>query len=829
MKQVVIISLLLLIANFSRSQDLWNKKRLEFPPVICYASDKTEKSFIPPPQEFLLKSANEKKSEFVVTYSLFPANAKPALEYAISIWEQLLQSDVPIRMKINWRSLGTNTLAQGGPADYYSDFENAPHKNRYYPVAVVERITGKEYNSPSVSDIEITFNKDIKWYLEIDGQTPTELYDFVTVALHEIGHGLGFTGFFFVSNKTGMYGREYGKAGEIAAFDIMVTDGINQRLIDTTFYQLATQKLYNALTSQALFSESISAKSYSGRSKTRLYAPTTWSDGSSVYHLDDETYPHTDENSLMTHAIGKGEAIHDPGPITRGILDDIGWKTMILKLEKPKDSETLKPLVFKLSIESDNEIDSSSVKLYYSVNSFKTKDSVLFTPPNDTRMFEAVIDPKPGTTKIDYYVSAGDVVKRTFFSPSEAPREIHTVKIGTDTEAPVVNHTAFPYFIAFKNSIQISAHIDDNLGVDTAFVEFSVNGIPGKTYGLKKDSASYYIGDFGILPQSLNDGDIVNYRIYVFDSSTLKNQTISPVNGLYSFKIEKIFSPVKTYSNDFNSETPDFVLSDFDIYTANGFRNGALQSPHPYPSPNKDNAFLDFFTLLKYPVILQDGTTMSFDEVVLVEPGEKLSKFGDDNFWDYVIVEGSKDAGKTWLPLADGYDSRSNTIWETNYNKNMDDQVSTTVGVPDWYVNRQIDMLENGNFNSGDTILIRFRLYSDPYAHGWGWTIDNLRIQTPVSNNEIQLTTQNIMIYPNPFNNSLNIDLTAQNRIENLKIEIVNIYGQTMSNNSFSDISGSFSKNVDLQFLSDGMYLLMINADGKRIFQQKIVKSVTKN
>ena len=159
----------------------------------------------------------------------------------------------------------------------------------------------------------------------------------------------------------------------------------------------------------------------------------------------------------------------------------------------------------------------------------------------------------------------------------------------------------------------------------------------------------------------------------------------------------------------------------------------------------------------------------------------------------------------------------------------MNDQVSTTAGVPEWFINRQINLVENGNFNAGDTILIRFRLYSDPYAHGWGWTIDNLRIQAPVSNHEVQLTPQNIAVYPNPFTNSLNIDFDTAQQIGNLKIEIVNIYGQTVSKNSFSDISGSFIENLDLQHLSDGMYLLIINADGKRIFQQKIVKSVTKN
>jgi hypothetical protein len=35
---------------------------------------------------------------------------------------------------------------------------------------------------------------------------------------------------------------------------------------------------------------------------------------------------------------------------------------------------------------------------------------------------------------------------------------------------------------------------------------------------------------------------------------------------------------------------------------------------------------------------------------------------------------------------------------------------------------------ENENIASGDILLIRFRLYSDPAAVGWGWAIDNLSV-----------------------------------------------------------------------------------------------------
>jgi len=43
--------------------------------------------------------------------------------------------------------------------------------------------------------------------------------------------------------------------------------------------------------------------------------------------LDDgpARYPAGNPNSLMTPQIGAREAIHDPGPITRGIFEDIGW------------------------------------------------------------------------------------------------------------------------------------------------------------------------------------------------------------------------------------------------------------------------------------------------------------------------------------------------------------------------------------------------------------------------------------------------------------------------------------------------------------------------
>ncbi len=42
---------------------------------------------------------------------------------------------------------------------------------------------------------------------------------------------------------------------------------------------------------------------------------------------------------------------------------------------------------------------------------------------------------------------------------------------------------------------------------------------------------------------------------------------------------------------------------------------------------------------------------MSFDEIVLVEPGETGTSYGDEEFWDYIVIEGSKDDVNTWLAI----------------------------------------------------------------------------------------------------------------------------------------------------------------------------------
>jgi hypothetical protein len=41
--------------------------------------------------------------------------------------------------------------------------------------------------------------------------------------------------------------------------------------------------------------------------------------------LDYSTFNDT-ANELMVYAFSSGESVHDPGPVTKGLLKDLGWK-----------------------------------------------------------------------------------------------------------------------------------------------------------------------------------------------------------------------------------------------------------------------------------------------------------------------------------------------------------------------------------------------------------------------------------------------------------------------------------------------------------------------
>ncbi len=269
-----------------------------------------------------------------VSYNLVPLNAQLAIDQAASIWEGILVSDVPIKVLVSWAPLGTASLGITFP-NGRKDFVGAPVPQTWYATALANAMTGTELD-PGENDFEIYLSSSANWYFGTDANPGAGQYDLVSVALHEMGHGLGFVG---LSKKVG----SAGSFGLLLASDFspLITTfpwpqldtlpGIFDRFLQAQSLQLLTDVanpsdgLGSLLTSNQVRWSGAFGLAASGGAPIRIYSPGTFALGSSCLHLNESTYPTGNANELMTPFSAAGVANHWPGPICIGILHDIGW------------------------------------------------------------------------------------------------------------------------------------------------------------------------------------------------------------------------------------------------------------------------------------------------------------------------------------------------------------------------------------------------------------------------------------------------------------------------------------------------------------------------
>ena len=264
----------------------------------------------------------------------WPTAARTAFSYAADIWATQLSSPVPIVINACWTSLSSGVLGHSAVTSLHRGFPGAPVANTWYGVALANALSGADLNNSNGSDydgdgldadseMEIAYsNNGIPWYFGTGGNTPMGEYDFASVALHEIAHGLDFAGSMRVIAGTGSWG--YG-TGYPRAYDRFTRDGSGVSLTDTGVYPNPSVAVGNALRGQVggVYFHGTCAMAANGGSPVKLYSPSAWQSGSSYAHLD-ELFNGT-VNALMTYSLADGESIHDPGPIVCGVFCDIGW------------------------------------------------------------------------------------------------------------------------------------------------------------------------------------------------------------------------------------------------------------------------------------------------------------------------------------------------------------------------------------------------------------------------------------------------------------------------------------------------------------------------
>ena len=131
-----------------------------------------------------------------------------AFTYAANLWGATLTSNVSIVINAQMTPLTCTatsaTLGSAGATSIFRNFPNAPLANTWYSYALANKLAGSYLGTLNAAQISANFNSNLGlnanclpgriFYLGLDHNHGTNI-DFVTVLLHEIGHGVGFQTF----------------------------------------------------------------------------------------------------------------------------------------------------------------------------------------------------------------------------------------------------------------------------------------------------------------------------------------------------------------------------------------------------------------------------------------------------------------------------------------------------------------------------------------------------------------------------------------------------------------------------------------------------------
>lgn len=133
-------------------------------------------------------------------------------QFAADVWGAVLQSNVTIVNNATFEKLScdatSGVLGSSGTTYifYFDDASTLPPRavrNTWYHSALFDALSGED-GVPGEADIQSQFNGALgstgclegsKWYFGLDGNTPAGSINFLNVVLHEMAHGLGFSGF----------------------------------------------------------------------------------------------------------------------------------------------------------------------------------------------------------------------------------------------------------------------------------------------------------------------------------------------------------------------------------------------------------------------------------------------------------------------------------------------------------------------------------------------------------------------------------------------------------------------------------------------------------
>lgn len=283
----------------------------------------------------------------IVNFSGASPDERRAVQYAADVWSRVLNLTVPVVVDFNFSALPPGVLGSAGPDQFWNG------GGVVFPDALIDQLVGFDVSAAfgnGPSDMQINFSNEFSWYHGLDGCPPDGQFDLVTVAMHEMGHGLGFLSSDFVFGA-GEFPQFFGvghPAGACVGFNFGGPAPVPY--IFDTFIRSASfgGDPYSAFTAPGITPVGVQPPGFGCHfgldayytsddltfvgpetiacfgGPAKLYAPTTYRPGSSISHYDEATYPGLDPNNLETPFYSGG--FHNPGCML-ATLRDMGYDT----------------------------------------------------------------------------------------------------------------------------------------------------------------------------------------------------------------------------------------------------------------------------------------------------------------------------------------------------------------------------------------------------------------------------------------------------------------------------------------------------------------------
>lgn len=279
------------------------------------------------------RAKSQRSANFDVEYVGFTSDFQASFQRAVDTWAALLNSTTVFQVEAQFGDLGDGVLGSAGPGRFLGLRDPDTDEVLFFAQPLAEAILGQELNTAlldpgeePVPDIEASFNSAFtNWYTG-EGDAPRNLFDFETVVLHELGHGLHFLSFSdFDDGIVDSDGNRQECAG--VANTGCIKGGTSITDVFTTFIEDGSNRDYTTFAENSVDLGSVmrnNASLFDGPGiEARLYSPSDWDRGSSISHLD-ESFNGTDD-ALMTFSVAPGDMERAPGATTCQILGALGW------------------------------------------------------------------------------------------------------------------------------------------------------------------------------------------------------------------------------------------------------------------------------------------------------------------------------------------------------------------------------------------------------------------------------------------------------------------------------------------------------------------------